>query len=148
LTLPQGVQQGDVLTLLDFMFPDGSVAPSKYFVVMGCHRGSVVGFLTTSVEKGRRDRTEGCNPGRGYYPWNFYFRTKSAPFKDGTWVILEPQTITVTSLATRLASNKAFWSCSLGDQQLRAIRNCFNNSPEWFDACDEFMYPAPNVSRK
>jgi hypothetical protein len=140
LTLPAGVQLGDVYNIFDYEFGDQQTAESKYYVVMGYHKRHVAGFVTTSKEKGSRKRKEGCHAGVGNYPWNYYLQTRGKPFKDGTWVILQIEWQDPQNLATRVASGKAFRVLTFTDSQLRALRNCFEGSPEWADVCADFMY--------
>jgi hypothetical protein len=103
LTLPSGIQHGDVYSIFDYEFENGSTAESKYFVVMGIFRGQIAGFLTTSQEKGWRKRQEGCAPAGGNYPWNYYAKTPKAPFAEGTWVLMSLEWHDAQSLR---ASNK------------------------------------------
>lgn len=90
-----------------------------------------VGFLTTSKEKGGRKRQEGCHIEFGNYPSNFYMAVKNTPFSGGTWVLLLVEFIAAESLTRKLQNGKAVRVCTLPDQQVRALRNCFEKSPDW-----------------
>jgi hypothetical protein len=139
-TLPAGILPGDVYTIFDFVFDNQHVADSKYYVVMGCYKGKIAGFITTSKEKGGRKRKEGCHAGQGNYPWNHYLKTKGKPFQDGTWVILQIEWQDANSLASKVASGKAVRILTFKDSEIRSIRKCFESSPEWADVCADYMY--------
>lgn len=128
---PPGLQCGDVISIFDFQFGDGSTADSKYFVVMGYHLGQALGFLTTSKEKGGRKRKDGCHIEFGNYPSNFYMALKNTPFSAGTWVLLLVEFMPAETLTKKLHDGKAVRVCTLPDQQVRALRNCFERSPDW-----------------
>lgn len=138
--LPAGVQPGDVYTIFDYEFGDQQTADSKYYVVMGGYKGQLAGFVTTSQEKGGRKRKEGCHAGSGNYSWNYYLKTPGKPFKDGTWVMLCIEWQNANGLAARITSGKAVRAMTLTDAQLRALRNCFEGSPDWADVCADYMY--------
>jgi hypothetical protein len=140
LTLPTGIQYGDVYTIFNYEFEGGEVADSKYFIVMGCYKGQIAGFVTTSQEKGGRKRKEGCAPASGSYPWNYYTKTSKQPFYDGTWVIMRIEWHEAKSLASKIAGGGAVRAHTFRDNELRAFRNCFEGSPEWAPICGEYMY--------
>lgn len=140
MTLPAGVQPGDVYTIFDYEFGDQQTADSKYYVVMGCYKGQIAGFVTTSKEKGGRERKEGCHPGRGAFPWNFYLKTQGKPFQQGTWVILQIEWQGAHALTDRIAAGRAFRVLTFSDPQIRGLRNCFEKSEHWSDVCADFMY--------
>ena len=138
--LPAGVQPGDVYTIFDYVFGDNQTADSKYYVVMGVYKGQIAGFVTTSKEKRGRKRKEGCQAGSPGYPWNYYLKTTGKPFKDGTWVVLGLEWQNANELAARITGGRAVRAMTLSDGQIRALRNCFEDSPEWAEVCGDFMY--------
>lgn len=125
------MQCGDVISIFDYEFTDGSTADSKYFVVMGYHLGQALGFLTTSKEKGGRQRRDGCHIEYGNYPPNFYFSQKNTPFSGGTWVLLWVEFHDAVTLAKKLREGKAVRVHTLPEQTVRALRNCFEKCPDW-----------------
>jgi hypothetical protein len=139
VTAPPGLQCGDVISIFDYKFDDGTTADSKYYVVMGYHLGQAFGFLTTSQQKGGRQKVEGCNPGRGNYPYNFFVKVKGTNFADGTWVLLEAEWLDAKLLNQKMNSGKAVRALTFSDQTMRAIRNCFEKSPGWAPICAEYM---------
>jgi hypothetical protein len=140
LTLPTPFQYGDVYTIFDYEFEDQGTADSKYFVVMGVWKGQICGFITTSQEKGGRKRVEGCHHGVANYPSNYYLKIAASPFHTRTWVILHTEWQGANSLAAKVAAGRAVRVYQFADNQLRAFRNCFEGSDEWFDVCAEYMY--------
>lgn len=129
---------GDVLTVFDYEYDDGSASDSKYFVVYGFHKNCVAGFLTTSQEKGGRKRNQGCHAGIGFYPWNFYFSLRGSPFSDGTWVILDIEWWEIARIDSWLTNYKAFWQLALPDDICRALCNCFKGSSCYAPVCEEY----------
>ncbi len=128
---PPGMQCGDVISIFNYEFSDGSTADSKYFVVMGYHLGQALGFLTTSKEKGGRARKEGCHIEYGKYPSNFYLTSRGVPFASGTWVLFQIEFVPADVLTKKMQDGKAVRVCTLNEQQVQALRNCFQKSPEW-----------------
>lgn len=139
MTAAQGLQCGDVLSIFDYEFGDGSIADSKYFVVMGHHFGDICGFLTTSKAKGGRKPVEGCQIEFGNYPSNYYLKAKGTPFSNGTWVLLRIKRHNEASFLRKQNDSKAVWVCTLPDPALRALRNCFERSMDWAPICAEYM---------
>lgn len=142
MTLPSGIQPGDVYSIFDYEFGNQQTADSKYYVVMGCREGHVAGFVTTSQEKLGRTRKEGCRVEYGRFPSNYFLKTSAKPFKEGTWVLLWIEWQDGQALAQRIAAGKAVRVHTFADPVLRALRNCFESSPDWADACKDYMYPA------
>lgn len=140
MSLPAGIQYGDVYSIFDYEFADGSVADSKYFVVMGSFKGQIAGFLTTSQEKGGRQRKEGCKSGSGRFPWNYFIKIPRSPFSDGTWVLMQIEWHDGGSLAQKVAAGKAARAMTFNDNSIRAFRNCFQSSPDWSPICAQYMY--------
>lgn len=130
MTAPPGLECGDVISIFNYEFDDGMVADSKYFVVMGCHLGQALGFLTTSREKGGRIRKEGCHLEFGNYPSNYYMVLKSKPFNNGTWVLLDIQLTPSGTLTRKLQHGEAVRICTLPEQHIHGIRKCFERTPE------------------
>ena len=133
---------GDVISIFDYEFGDGSKSDSKYFVVMGHHQNMAVGFLTTSKEKLGRKRSEGCHSDQtDWLPSNFYLKTPGAPFSSGTWVLLCVETQNVTVLQQKLREGKAVRVHTFADHHVRALRNCFERSMDWAPVCATYMCP-------
>lgn len=130
MTAPPGLECGDVISIFNYQFDDGSVADSKYFVIMGYHLEQALGFITTSKEKGGRTRKEGCHLEYGKYPSNYYMTLKDSPFHDGTWVLLDIQFIMAKTLSAKLQHGGAVRVYTLPPQHVHNIRKCFENTPE------------------
>lgn len=144
MTLPGGIQHGDVFTIFDYEFADGATASSKYFVVMGIYKGQLAGFVTTSKEKGGRQRKDGCSPASGFLPWSFYKKTSKKPFHEGTWLLMRVEWHEARSLTDKIAAGRAVHVYTFADNEIRAFRNCFESSPDWAPVCAQYMYGGKN----
>lgn len=147
MTAPPGLQCGDVISIFDYEFDDGSVADSKYFVVMGYFKGLAIGFLTTSQAKGDRKAVDGCHQEYGNYPSNFYLKVKNTVFANGTWVLLQIEPHDSQKLVNKMRDGKAVRELTFPDQTVRALRNCFENSMEWAPMCATYMCGGKSVAK-
>lgn len=139
MTAPPNLECGDVISIFDYEFGDGSVADSKYFVVMGYFKNQAMGFLTTSTAKGGRKAVEGCHPEFGNYPTNYYLKLKNTVFANGTWVLLQIEAHDSEALVYKMQDGKAVRKLTFADQTVRALRNCFERSLDWAPGYATYM---------
>ncbi len=117
------MNRGDVIFWPMYLFEDGS-ASNKLLVVMGCDKDDVLLLLrTTSQERRDRPDAHGCHHDQSV----FRFKDKPDPFDKPTWIQYE---MPILKEKREVLNAKGGVRFSLGEEQMRAVINCYKRSPE------------------